>query len=155
MKTFKIFLILFALILTFSACKDDDEPNVETQNWEFEAIFNITDPDIYSFTAEGTAVIESDGSTYKILASYTIGQQTFEDITLTGNVVNGEIVIANEVLVIEFEANGVSYTETITFSLPNINTSGTTASGSGPVKIETEPGSTVEEGTLEFEAIKV
>lgn len=155
MKTFKFFLPIFAVILAFSACKDDDEPNVETQNWEFEAIFNITDPDIYSFTAEGVAVIESDGSTYEILATYTIGQLTFEDITLTGDVVDGEIVIANEVLVIEFEANGTNYTETITFSLPNINTSGNTANGSGPLKIETEPGGVVEEGTLEFEATKI
>ncbi len=156
MKTFKFFLPLFAVILAFSTCKkdDDDDPIVEVQEWEFEATFNITDPDIYSFIATGTAVIESDGNTYEIVATYTSGQQIFEDIIITGNVVNGEIVFENEVLVIEFEANGTIYIETITFSLPNISISGDTASGSGPVKTEMEPGGTAE-GTLEFEATKI
>ncbi len=156
MKTAKFFLPLFAVILAFSTCKkDDDEPNVETQEWEFEVTFNITDPDIYSFTATGTAVIETDGNTYAIEADYTIGQQVFENILLEGTMTNGEIVIDNEVLVIEFEQNEIIYTETITFSLPNVNVSGENASGSGPVKIEMEPGATTKEGTLEFEASKI
>lgn len=155
MKTAKFFLPLFVVILAFSTCKkDDDDPNVVTQEWEFEVTFNITDPDIYSFIATGTAVIETDGNTYAIEADYIIGQQVFENIILEGNMTNGEIVIDNEVLVIEFEQNEIIYTETITFSLPNVNVSGDNASGSGLVKIEKEPNGTTEEGTLEFEASK-
>ena len=100
-------------------------------------------------------MIETDGNTYAIEADYTIGQQVFENILLEGTMTNGEIVIDNEVLVIEFEQNEIIYTETITFSLPNVNVSGENASGSGPVKIEMEPGATTKEGTLEFEASKI
>jgi len=156
MKTAKFLLPLLAVILAFSTCKkDDDEPTIETQEWEFEATFNITDPDIYSFTANGTAIIESDGSTYKIVASYTVGQMTFEDIEITGDIVDGKADVTNKVVVIEFEIGGVSYTETVTFSLSIIDTSGDNASGSGPLTIVMEPGNTVEEGTLEFEATKL
>jgi hypothetical protein len=156
MKKLKFVLPLLAAILAFSTCKDDDEdPNVETQQWEFEASFNVTDPDIYSFTAEGTAVIESDGNTYTIVATYTVGQMEFEDITISGDIVDGKVDITNKVVVIEFEINEIQYTETVTFSLSNIDTSGDTASGSGPFEIVMEPGAVEESGTLEFGATKM
>jgi len=157
MKTLKFLLPLFAVILAFSTCKKDDEDdaNTETQNWEFEASFNVTDPDTYSFTAEGTAVIESDGSTYTIVATYTVGQMEFEDVGFSGDIVDGKVEITNQVLVIEFEIGGEQYTETVTFSLSTIDTSGNTASGSGPFTIVKEPGAVEESGTLDFEATKL
>ncbi len=155
MKTLKLLLPLFALILTFSACEDDDEPNIETQNWEFEATFNVTDPDIYSFTAEGTAVIESDGSTYTILATYTVGQLQFEDVGFSGDIVDGKVEIINQVVVVEFEIAEIQYTETVTFSLPNIDISGDAANGSGHFSIVMEPGAVEESGTMEFAATKL
>ena len=151
MKTFKLFFPLLALIIAFSGCnKDDDEPETNIQEYAFEVTFNITDPDIYSFVAEGDAMIEITGDAYTITANYTIGNQVFEDIVIEGNLVDGEVVLENEVLVIQFEQNGVTYTETITFSITEMVFELNEVTGSGPVKIEMDPGAIVEEGTMDF-----
>lgn len=157
MKHLKLILPFAVFFLVFPACNDDDDdsPAVQTSEWSFEVTFNITDPDIYSFDAAGTALAEFTETVYDITANYTIGGAEFTDVNIDGNINNGVWDFTNKTLEIEFQNGDIEFTEIIDFSITELNMNGGTASGTGNVTIENVDAGTTESGTLEFTATEV
>lgn len=149
------FVISIAILLVFiSSCKDDEnnDPVTQTSNWGFDVTFNITNPDIYSFDATGTAVAEYTESEYTITANYSIGNAEFSDVLIEGAIENGVWDFTNKTLQIDFQNGDIQFTEIINFSITALNMDGGTATGTGDITIENVETAAVESGTFNFTA---
>jgi hypothetical protein len=152
-----LFLMAFMVILGCSKKEDNDDPTPTptSQVWDFAVTFNVTDPDVYSFDGAGVAAITINGSAFTIIATYTIGMQTFQDVTITGTVgANNELIFDNKPLILEWDMGGVHYTETVNFNIDPYTISGNTASGTGTITMLVEPGGVLESGNLVFTATR-
>ncbi|MFP4469271.1 MAG: hypothetical protein ACLFPE_01225 [Bacteroidales bacterium] len=154
MKTTKVLIFLAAILFAFAGCKDDDDPDVQAADWQFDVTFNITDPDVYTFDGSGVAEVETTDNSYYISADYVIGDVEYEDVTIEGAIENGKLDFDNKIVDVVHQSGSVVYTETITFSLPDISLENNTATGSGDVTIVRSDTGVSKSGTLEFTATR-
>ena len=156
MKYLKLIFSFAVFLLVFPACNDDeDDSTVIAEEWEFQATFNITDPDTYSFDAEGTATVEYSETAYAVIAQYTIGNVEFNDVIVEGAISNGVWDFSDQYVEVLFQNGDIEFTEYINFSIPDIDRAGGNATGAGTISIENSETGAVESGTITFTATEI
>ncbi len=156
MKYRKYWLLLAVVLFAFAGCKDDDtNPDIRSSEWNFEVVFNINDPRLYTFNAIGTATLQTDSVSYAITANYTIGGTEFDDVEISGDIQDGALDLTDKTFDVLYQDGVVSYTETIVLNLPDINTDSTSANGTGTVVIIRSDTGASESGTIDFTATKL
>lgn len=155
----KFAALLFILFLfTLVSCNKDDEndnPNpLKSETWETEVTFNITEPAVYSFLATGDVNLIENGGNVTITGSFTIGDLTYEDLEFQGEINGDMFTLITTNYQVQYEFNGTTYTEDVTLVVPPFLFTDQSASGSGDIEIVTNPGSSVESGTISIAANK-
>ena len=159
-KTLPKTILLFSLItlMGLSSCKKDSnnvtDPTIIEEKWEILITFYITDPDVYSFTETGDLDVVIEGKNVTITGVYTIGNLTYEDIVFYGTVEDDQFTLDTNTYQVQFEFDGITYTEVLTFTISEYTQTETGATGSGDIHVVKTPGNTTESGTFTFVATK-
>ena len=159
-KLFLKVIFLFSLItlIGLSSCKKDSnkvtDPSIIEEKWEILITFFITDPGVYSFTETGDLDVVIEGEDVTITGVYTIGNLTFEDIVFYGTVKNDQFTLNTNTYQVQFDFDGITYTEVLTFTISEYTQTESGATANGDIHVVKTPGNTTESGTFTFVATK-
>lgn len=151
MKQTLIFIAI--LLITLASCKQSDNDS-ETEQWEVTINIDITEPDPSPFTAYGDVEVTISGTHYTMKGTFTIGNQTHENIILEGTYDGMNATMTTDQIEVQFEFDGTTYTENISWEMESFEITPPNASGHGNIQAIKTPGNIVETGTYTFTAIK-
>jgi len=157
-KTLFIPLFVFFLIISInlSSCKKNSDKatnsDVIEQEWDLLLTFNIVDPAVYTFFGTGDIDIMIDGDDVTISGTFTIGNLSYDDLVFEGKLNGDQFTLLTDSYQVQFEFDGVLYTETITITVPNFTFGENNVTGGGDIHILKNPGAETESGTFTFVA---
>lgn len=148
-------MFLLAIIITvLPGCEDDDDPAIQTSQWDFEVNIEITDPDMYTYYSEGVAVLEATETAFAVEADFSFAGIGYTDVVVEGSVSGGNMVLSNKTVELVFQHEGNEYVKLVSFNIPEGVNANHQATGTGTITIERTDTGLVESGTLEFTAVK-
>ncbi|HPE34849.1 MAG TPA: hypothetical protein PLI65_08640 [Bacteroidales bacterium] len=144
------------LLLSFYSCNKDEENNPSTQeeHYDVELVFNITVPETYTFNATGDIMLKIEGNEATVNGTFDIGQLSYDDLEFKGSLNGDQFTLTTTYYQVQYQFDGVTYTEDITLAVPAFSISGEMITGGGDIEVIKNPGNTTESGTFTFSATK-
>ena len=133
-----LLLILMFISFTFCSRKGNDDSS-ETKYYEVQITYNATYPNVCTYYGNGDATLYDYGDHATISGTIAVGQRSFE--AEFQGVLNGDrFTVTTTSFQVQYEFNGVTYTEDITIDFSAFSISGGTVTATGDYTAVTNPG---------------
>jgi hypothetical protein len=147
-----VLLILMLFPLSFCSKKGNDDSS-ETIYYDVHITYNATYPEVSTYYGNGDATLHDYGDHATISGTISVGQLSF-DAEFEGDLNGDQFVLVTTNFQVQYELNGVTYTEDITINFAAFTIWGDTVTATGDYTAVTNPGATTESGTVTFVATK-
>jgi len=152
-----LFLVLFSVIgiLTLPCCSgcNGGSGTADSNEYTVEITYNATYPEVSTYYGHGEATLYDYGDHATISGTITVGGSSF-DADFEGNIEGNNFIPITTNFQVQYEFNGVTYTEDITIDFDAFNVSGEEVTATGDYTAVTNPDNTTESGTVTFVATK-
>ncbi len=148
-----IILLVYMSILMTSCSKKTGNDSTDSTFYTVNVAYNATSPDVCTYYGAGEATFYDYGDHGKIEGSVTVGGATF-DAEFEGTITGNSFTVTTTTFQVQYEFNGVIYTETITIDFNAFSILGDEVTATGDYVTVTTPGNTTESGTVTFVATK-
>ncbi len=149
-----IIFVVVPLSISLTCCsKKSGNDSTDSNFYMVDVTYNATSPDIYTYYGTGEATFYNYGDHGRIEGSVTVGGATF-DAEFEGTISGNTFTVTTTTFQVEYEFNGVTYTETITIDFNAFSILGDEVTATGDYVAVTNPGNTTESGTVTFVATK-
>ena len=133
-----LFLMLMFFCVSFCSRKGNDDSS-ETKYYEVQITYNATYPNVCTYYGNGGATMYDYGDHATITGTLAVGQRSFE-AEFQGALNGDQFIVTTTSFQVQYEFNGVTYTEDITINFSAFSISGGTVTATGDYTAVTNPG---------------
>lgn len=153
-----LFLVLFSVIgiLTLPCCSgcNGGSDTADSNEYTVDITYNATYPEVSTYYGHGEATLYDYGDHATISGTITVGGSSF-DADFEGNIEGNNFIPITTNFQVQYEFNGVTYTEDTTIDFNAFSILGDEVSATGEYTAVTNPGNTNESSTVTFVATKI
>lgn len=150
-----IILVFMLLIFCISSCSSSGNgDSAESQDYTVQITYNVNDPEVYTYSGAGAATLQVEGNQVTITGTITVGQLSFS-AEFEGDLDGDQFTLITTNFQVQYDFEGVTYTEDITISFPAFTIAGGIITATGDFIAITNPGATTESGTVTIVATEI